>query len=114
MEQAINKLSEMLGVGVQEVYTVLQATAKVDGEIAFIGLIVGIVFLVLSIFTLTLFVIGIVQNEELMIMTGLFLSLIFLAIGISFTSINLRTHKLCTENPKGYAIEKILKYNDYR
>jgi len=82
MEQAIKKLSEMLGVGIQKVYTVLQATAKIDGKMAYIGLIVGIVFCILSIFTLTLFVIGIVKNEEGMIMAGLLLSLIFLAIGI--------------------------------
>ena len=114
MEQAINKLSEMLGVGVQEVYTVLQATAKIDGEMAYIGIIVGIIFCVLSVFTIALFITGLVKDEEWIIMTGLLTSGICLAIGISFITSNLRIYKLCTENPKGYAIEKILKYNDYR
>jgi len=109
MDKAIEKLSEMLGVGVSEVYTVLQASAKVDGEVAWI---LCLIFGVISFFLFVLIIITIVKiftdNDDffwMLVILGTF----FFAISITLSIFGYRDYKMCTENPKGYAIEKIFE-----
>lgn len=110
MEQEIKKLSEMIGVGVSEIYTVLQSMANVDAKMELISFKCSITGFLL--FISLLIAGGFIWYKDNESVIGVFFMIAGIIMGGCFASgiwESLRNYEMWKDNPKAYAIEKIFK-----
>ena len=107
MEHILSDLSSQLGIATKEIYSVLQVSAGVDGQVAGMVMLICAIAFVIGFALLLWGLIRIFRTNDstwaMVIAIGFCVCLIS---SISWGQ-NYRTNLLCKVNPKGYAIEKI-------